>query len=152
MIHWSWGVVQTAVMGVVIVMNGHGWRSGWLAGAVAQLVMVAYGFVIYHQWTFLLPLLLAAAFIYNWFKQPARDKARELVAKKKYGWVTINADGTDQIIVMQKQVLHNVAIPAEERIPYPAWEAWQKRMLYNEPWLPSPFDPQRPINDEDGGL
>jgi hypothetical protein len=83
-IHWSWGATQAAVMMIVIIMNGKGWRSGWLAGMVAQLVMVVFGYVIYGSWTFLLLLGPAAMFAVNWWLQPKRDKRRENEARAKY--------------------------------------------------------------------
>lgn len=72
-----WGLIQAVVMTVVIAMNGMAWRSGWLAGAFAQGVMVVFGFGIYREWTFLFLLLPMSGFIANWYMHEKRKhKAR----------------------------------------------------------------------------
>lgn len=61
------------LLAIVIWLNGHHIRAGWLLGAVVQLVNVGFGWLVYGQWTFLFLLIPAVMFVHNWMRhQPAK--------------------------------------------------------------------------------
>lgn len=71
--HWSWGLTTAVLLAIVIWLNGHHIRAGWLLGAVVQLVNVGFGWLVYGQWTFLFLLIPAVMFVHNWMRhQPAK--------------------------------------------------------------------------------
>lgn len=75
-VHWTWGLSTAVMLAIVIHLNGQGVRSGWLLGAAVQLVNLAFGWLVYGQWTFGFLAIPAALFLFNWWRHPARSAAR----------------------------------------------------------------------------
>lgn len=76
--HWSWGLSTALILALVIHLNGRGIRPGWLLGATVQFINLAFGYLVYGQWTFLFLLAPAAMFLVNWWLHPARSRAQPL--------------------------------------------------------------------------
>lgn len=67
-VHWSWGLSTAVILTLVIWMNGHQVRAGWLLGATVQIINMSFG-LAYGQWTFTFLALPAAMFVFIYFDQ-----------------------------------------------------------------------------------
>lgn len=74
-VHWAWGLSTALLLTIVIWLNGHGIRAGWMLGFTVQIINLAFGWLIYHQWTFLFLLAPALMFLGNWANHPRRQAA-----------------------------------------------------------------------------
>lgn len=79
MLHWSWGLSTAVLLTLVIWLNGHQVRAGWLLGAGVQLVNVGFGWWVYGSWQFAFLLLPAGMFVWIWWRVPQHQAERELL-------------------------------------------------------------------------
>lgn len=72
--HWAWGLSTALVLCVVIWLNGHQIRFGWLLGAGVQLINMGFGWWLHGQWTFVFLALPAAMFVWIYIRSGRKPK------------------------------------------------------------------------------
>jgi hypothetical protein len=77
-LHWSWGLSTALILTLVIWLNAHQVRAGWLLGAAVQLINCAFG-LAYGQWTFAFLLAPAGMFVFIYFRHPRYVKPKALI-------------------------------------------------------------------------
>lgn len=74
-LHWSWGLSTALILTLVIWLNAHQVRAGWLLGATVQVINMAFG-LAYGQWTFAFLAIPAAMFLFIWWRHPRPTEPR----------------------------------------------------------------------------
>jgi len=144
-LHWSWGLGTACLLAVVIWLNGHHKRSGWLLGAAVQAVNIAYGWGVSGSWQFVFLTIPAGMFLWNWWQHPKRELARRRAAA-----MLVDVHGTDQVILMTRPTYDNLSAELQAKAPPPGYaKLWPD----GRPWLASPIVPPKdnPFRDL-GGL
>lgn len=70
--HWGWGLSTALILCVVIWLNGHHYRFGWILGAVVQFINMGFGWWLHGQWTFVFLTLPAGMFLWIWWRSGPR--------------------------------------------------------------------------------